>query len=158
MGRLLRYTDVLSCGLDDLAAMFGIKTDAPDRDNIPESEYSRIGAELKERFGITTAVFSMRKSISSSENDYALRIYDAETGDLRFRRISYNYSRQDRRRGRRGRPVIYGMLKGYSPQKTADFAAACAAFKHSVEGDFTSASKTEIDALIENGGSGRVSR
>lgn len=159
MSRLLHYTDVLACGLDDLAAMFGIKTDAPDRDNIPEGEYIRTGAELKERFGITTAVFSMRKSISSSENDYAVRLYDAENGEL-YDSAKYHIIIVDRIGGGDAADagVIYGMLKGYSPQKTADFAAACAAFKHSVEGDFTSASKAEIDALIESGGSGRVSR
>ena len=45
-----------------------------------------------------------------------------------------------------------------SPQKTADFAAAACALKHSVEGDFNRVTVVEVEKLAGGDASGRVQR
>ena len=54
--------------------------------------------------------------------------------------------------------MIYGMLTGLSSQETLDFAVAVSCVKHSIPGDFSRVSVAEVNALLKDGGSGRVQR
>jgi 2-dehydro-3-deoxygluconokinase len=57
-----------------------------------------------------------------------------------------------------GAGLIYGFVKGLSPQETLDFAVAASCLKHSVEGDFNQVSLEEIQKLARGDRSGRVQR
>ena len=57
-----------------------------------------------------------------------------------------------------GAGLIYSMLKGKSTQDTIEYAVAASALKHTIEGDFNLVSADEVEALVKNGGSGRVQR
>ena len=48
--------------------------------------------------------------------------------------------------------LIHGLLNGEAPQKVLDFAAAACALKHTVVGDISEVSESEIRALAEGEG------
>ena len=50
------------------------------------------------------------------------------------------------------------MLTGKSSQDIIEFAVAASALKHTIEGDMNLVSVSEVEALVKNGGSGRVQR
>jgi 2-dehydro-3-deoxygluconokinase len=54
--------------------------------------------------------------------------------------------------------LIYGMLSDISGQDTLDFAVAASCLKHSIPGDFSRVTVAEVNALLKEGGSGRVQR
>jgi len=45
-----------------------------------------------------------------------------------------------------------------SAKEALEFAVAASCLKHSIPGDFNRFSKSEVEALIKGGGSGRVQR
>ena len=57
-----------------------------------------------------------------------------------------------------GAGLIYGMLEGFDPQKTIEFAVAASCLKHSIEGDYNMVSVSEVESLMGGSGSGRVQR
>jgi 2-dehydro-3-deoxygluconokinase len=54
--------------------------------------------------------------------------------------------------------LIYGLLQLPTPQEALDFAVAASCLKHSVSGDFSRSTVAEVNALLKDGGSGRVQR
>ena len=57
-----------------------------------------------------------------------------------------------------GGGLIYSMMTGKSSQDIIEFAVAASALKHTIEGDMNLVSVSEVEALVKNGGSGRVQR
>ena len=54
--------------------------------------------------------------------------------------------------------LIYGLMHLGSKQEALEFATALSCLKHSVPGDFSRISLDEVNALLKEGGSGRVQR
>ena len=54
--------------------------------------------------------------------------------------------------------LIYGLLNFPSHQEALEFAVALSCLKHSIPGDFCRVSLDEVQALLKEGGSGRVQR
>jgi 2-dehydro-3-deoxygluconokinase len=54
--------------------------------------------------------------------------------------------------------LIYGLLNLSSHQEALEFAVALSCLKHSIPGDFCRVSLDEVQALLKEGGSGRVQR
>lgn len=54
--------------------------------------------------------------------------------------------------------LIYGMLRDLDHQEALDFAVAASCLKHSIPGDFSRVTVGEVNALLNEGGSGRVQR
>jgi 2-dehydro-3-deoxygluconokinase len=54
--------------------------------------------------------------------------------------------------------LIYGLSKLPTRQEALEFAVAASCLKHSVMGDFSRSSAAEVNALLKDGGSGRVQR
>ena len=50
------------------------------------------------------------------------------------------------------------MLNGLAHQDTLEFAVAASCLKHSIPGDFSRIGVAEVNALLKEGGSGRVQR
>ena len=57
-----------------------------------------------------------------------------------------------------GAGLIYGTLRGMSPQERLEFAVAASCLKHSIEGDFNLVSAEEVRKLAGGDASGRVQR
>jgi len=54
--------------------------------------------------------------------------------------------------------LIYGLQKLATPQEALEFAVAASCLKHSIPGDFSRVNVDEVNALLNEGGSGRVQR
>lgn len=54
--------------------------------------------------------------------------------------------------------LIYGLQKLATRRETLEFAAAASCLKHSIPGDFSRSTAEEVEALLKDGGSGRVQR
>lgn len=54
--------------------------------------------------------------------------------------------------------ILYGLMNKYTPQNIINFATACGALKQSIPGDWAVINKREIEEMIANGVSGRVTR
>jgi len=54
--------------------------------------------------------------------------------------------------------LIYGLLRLAGPKEALEFAVALSCLKHSIPGDFCRVTFDEVNALLKEGGSGRVQR
>jgi 2-dehydro-3-deoxygluconokinase len=54
--------------------------------------------------------------------------------------------------------LVFALLGGREPQAAIDFAVAASCLKHTITGDANLVSVSEVDALLKEGGSGRVQR
>ncbi|MBI5084662.1 MAG: sugar kinase, partial [Acidobacteria bacterium] len=54
--------------------------------------------------------------------------------------------------------LIYGLQNLGGKQEALEFAVAASCLKHSVPGDFNRFTVAEVNALLKEGGSGRVQR
>jgi len=54
--------------------------------------------------------------------------------------------------------ILFGLINKYPSQETINFATACGALKQSIQGDWAIISKKEIEEMMANGVSGRVTR
>jgi 2-dehydro-3-deoxygluconokinase len=130
----------------DARALFGV-------DAAPAESADR----MRRRFGFRAVAYTLRECPSASVNRLAGLLCDAG-GCVSSR--SYEMQIVDRIGGGDAfsAGLIYGLLAGWPPQRTVDFAAAASCLKHSIPGDVNLASREEIEYLMEEGGSGRVRR
>jgi 2-dehydro-3-deoxygluconokinase len=54
--------------------------------------------------------------------------------------------------------LIHALLRGDEPARAVDFAAATAAWKHTICGDWNRGTVAEIEALASGSGGGRIGR
>ena len=54
--------------------------------------------------------------------------------------------------------MLYGLMNGYAPQETVEYAAAASCLKQSMEMDFNLSTRDEVLRLVEGDASGRVQR
>lgn len=54
--------------------------------------------------------------------------------------------------------ILYGLMNKYPSQEIINFATACGALKQSIPGDWAVITKKEIEEMVANGVSGRVTR
>ena len=54
--------------------------------------------------------------------------------------------------------IIYSLIAGKDCRSAVEFAVAASCLKHTMEGDFNRTTAAEVEALIKNGGNGRVQR
>ncbi|WP_130864362.1 sugar kinase [Bacilliculturomica massiliensis] len=159
MERLMPYVDVCIANEEDAEKVFGIK--APDTDitggRLSWKGYSAVARQLADRFGFQTVAITLRESISANDNNWSAMLY--QDGQF-YRSQKYPIRIVDRVGGGDsfGAGLIYGLSCGMTPQASLDFAVAASCLKHSVEGDYNRVSVSEVKALMNGDGSGRVQR
>lgn len=159
MARLMRDVNVCIANEEDAADVFGIRAEGADvtAGKLDRTGYESVARQLTERFGFDKVAITLRESISASDNNwsgmlyakgkayfskkYALRIVDRVGGGDSF-----------------GGGLIYALLDGKDAQGAIEFAVAASALKHTVEGDYNMAEKSEVEKLAGGDGSGRVQR
>ncbi len=159
MTRLCQYVDVCISNEEDAKDVFGIEAEGSDiyGGKLNEEGYRSVARQLTEKFGFEKVAFTLRTSISASDNDWAGMLY--EDGECYFSR-KYHLHIVDRVGGGDsfGGGLIYALLNGYEPQAAIEFAVAASALKHTVEGDFNRVTLSEVQKLAGGDGSGRVQR
>ena len=159
MTKLCQYVDVCISNEEDAKDVFGIEAEGSDiyGGKLNEEGYRSVARQLTEKFGFEKVAFTLRTSISASDNDWAGMLY--EGGECYFSR-KYHLHIVDRVGGGDsfGGGLIYALLNGYEPQAAIEFAVAASALKHTVEGDFNRVTLSEVQKLAGGDGSGRVQR
>ncbi len=159
MTTLMPYVDVCIANEEDADDVFGIKAEGTDvnRGQLNHEGYKSVAKQLADTFGFKYVAITLRESISANDNNWAAMLYDGK--DYCFS-AKYALHIVDRVGGGDsfGGGLIYAMLSGKNTQDTIEFAVAASALKHTVEGDYNLVGVSEVEALIKNGGSGRVQR
>ena len=159
MGKLMPYVDVCIANEEDAKDVFGIAAENTDLNTgkLDHDGYVSVARQLTERFGFEKVAITLRGSISASDNDWAGMLYSE--GKACFS-TQYHVHIVDRVGGGDsfGGGLIHGLLAGWDPQKTIDFAVAASCLKHAVEFDFNQVSVSEVESLAAGNTSGRVQR
>jgi 2-dehydro-3-deoxygluconokinase len=159
MGRLVKFVDVCIANEEDAGDVFGIKAGGSDvtTGKISREGYQEVSKALADRFGFKKVAITLRESTSASDNNWAAMLYDG--GAFYFSK-KYSIRIVDRVGGGDsfGAGLIYGLIKGFPPQETLEFAVAASCLKHSIEGDYNLVSVDEVQKLSGGDASGRVQR
>ena len=161
MTELCRYVDVCIANEEDARDVFGIEAENTDiyAGKLDRDGYGSVARQLADRFGFEQVAFTLRESISASDNGWSGMLYTAASGETLFSR-RYLLHLVDRVGGGDsfGSGLIYALLSGKGPQAAIEFAAAASALKQSIEGDYNMATVAEVEKLAGGDGSGRVQR
>ena len=159
MTNLMKYVDICISNEEDAKDVFNICSENSDAEKgkLNREGYKNVAKQLKEKFGFLYIAITLRESISANDNYWSGLLYDGK---------EYYFSKKylmhivDRVGGGDsfGGGLIYGLMKGYDPQKAIEFAVAASCLKHSIEGDYNLVDETEVKSLAEGNGSGRVQR
>lgn len=144
---LLPLCDVVIINEEHAAELFGITGEGDtDTDRIASA-----ARQISETFALNKAVFTIRRSISSDDNEVSALLYDAASGTSSMSRI-FKVHIVDRVGGgdALSAALIYGEKQGMEGEELINFASAANAFKHAVRGDVLIASCDEIYALSQS--------
>ena len=159
MTPLMEYVDVCIGNEEDAEKVLGFKPGASDvqKGELELDAYRDIFRGMKERFGFSHVVSTLRESRSASDNGWSALIYD---GNEFYHSKHYELRIVDRVGGGDSfaAGLIYGFVSGKSWTEALEFAVAASAMKHTIPGDFNLVSVEEVEALVGGDGSGRVQR
>lgn len=152
--KCMPYVDVLIANEEHAGLIFGIKG---DKNAVRGEKYAQIAEKLASKYGFEYVALTARESKSVSENYFSAFLYGG--GQYAFSE-KYNLLIADRIGGGDSfaAGLIYALQKNKSLKDSVDFAAAAAAWKHTVEGDFNDASAEEIERAAQSGYTGRLDR
>ena len=159
MRHLMQYIDVIIGNEEDASTTLGITPEKTDvyAGKLNYDSYVDVAKKICQHFGEKTVAFTLRTSKSASDNNWAGVLY---TGGKAFFSKNYDIHMVDRVGGGDSfsAGLIYALESGYEPQKAIEFAVAASCLKQTMEYDFNLATVSEVTALMEGDGSGRVQR
>lgn len=159
MTRLMPYIDVLVANEEDAEKVLGIK--ARDTDvtsgRLNRDSYVDVADQICRIYGTQTVAVTLRRSISASDNEWSAMLY---TGGRAYFSRKYMIHLVDRVGGGDSfsAGLLYGLMNGYTPQETVEYAAAASCLKQTIELDFNLSTHEEVEKLVAGDGSGRVQR
>lgn len=156
---LLPYVDVLITNENQAADLFGIKVPESEvsGDDVTDEGYRFLAKALMERFALSCVALTERRTFAAEDNSFCAKLYDGE--DL-YSSVKYRIDIVDRVGGGDSfaAGLIYALREGYSTQDAVSFAAANSCLKHSMEGDYNTATVQDVLALAKGNANGRVQR
>lgn len=159
MSQLMPYVDICIANEEDAKDVFGIEAENTNisAGKLDHSGYISVAKQICQRFGCKKVAITLRSSISASDNDWAAMLY---TDGIASFSPTYRVHIVDRVGGGDsfGGALIYSQLMGMDDQKSINFAVAASCLKHSIEKDFNLVSVSEVEALANGNGSGRIQR
>ena len=160
MPQLVKLTDVLIANEEDVQATLGIEAAVDVHSGqLDRGQYEELaGKALSAYPNLRAVAITLRESASASHNGWSACLQDRERFMLSRR---YEITHIVDRVGAGdcfAAGLIYGMLTGLDAQQGLDFAVAAGCLKHSIPGDFSRVTVAEVNALLKEGGSGRVQR
>jgi 2-dehydro-3-deoxygluconokinase len=159
MRPLMKYVDVCIGNEEDAALCLGFVPEADVEAGETNAEgYKMIFEQMRDTFGFTYVVSTLRESFSASHNGWKAMIYN---GDDFY--VSKRYDIQpivDRVGGGDSFAggLIHGLLTKETQGEALEFAVAASALKHTIAGDMNLVSIAEVEALAQGDASGRVQR
>lgn len=159
MRELAKYVDILIGNEEDSEKLLGVAPDDTDvkQGILNQASYTKVAEELTKIYGFKAIAFSLRRSISASENGWAGMFYHNK--EAYFSR-DYHIHLVDRVGGGDSfaAGIIYSILNKYDPQTTIEFAVAASCLKQTIEQDFNLTKVEEAKKLMVGDGSGRIQR
>ena len=160
MPDLVKSTDLLIANEEDVQAALGLDAEVDVQSGrLDRGQYEELAGRVLAAYPNLRAIaITLRESLSASHNGWSACLHDGKQF-LTSRR--YEITPIVDRVGAGdcfAAGLIYGMLSRLANQETLEFAVAASALKHSIPGDFSRVSVAEVNALLKEGGSGRVQR
>jgi 2-dehydro-3-deoxygluconokinase len=157
---LVRFTDVLIANEEDAQAALGLEVEVDVQSGqLDRGQYEKLTSRVLSAYPNLRAIaITLRESVSASHNGWSACLHDGQSFLTSHR---YNITHIVDRVGAGdcfAAGLIYGMLSGLPSHEMLEFAVAASCLKHSIPGDFSRVSVTEVNALLNEGGSGRVQR
>jgi 2-dehydro-3-deoxygluconokinase len=160
MPELARLVDIVIANEEDVQMTLGLDAEVDVRSGkLDLAQYEGLTAKVLRAFGNLQAVaITLRESKSASHNGWCACWNDRnEFLVSRTYEITHIVDRVGAGDSFSG-GLIYGLTRLVSPKEALEFATALSCLKHSVPGDFCRVSLEEVNALLKEGGSGRVQR
>lgn len=159
MSDLIKHVDVVIGNEEDAQKVLGISQNNSSviLGKLDNSEYAETAQKIINQYGVSKVAFTMRKSITASDNDWSAMLYDS--GKAYFSR-EYHMHIVNRVGGGDSfaAGLIYALMHDYDAQKTIEFATAASCLKHTIELDVNLSTMEEVVTLMNGDGSGRVQR
>lgn len=159
MTKLMSFVDVLIGNEEDAENVFGLKIKNNDvySAKLNKDGYAKIAEELVNMFDLKAVAFTLRESISASDNTWGAMLF--KDGKATYSKL-YNLHIVDRVGGGDSfaSGLIYGFLNNFNDEDIVNFAVANSALKQTIEGDFNRVKLADVLALMTGDASGRVQR
>jgi 2-dehydro-3-deoxygluconokinase len=157
---LVKFTDVLIANEEDVQVALGLELKVDVHSGqLDLGQYEELTGRVRSAYpNLRTIAITLRESVSASHNGWSACLHD---GQHFFTSRRYEITHIVDRVGAGdcfAAGLICGMLTGLASQETLEFAVAASCLKHSIPGDFSRVSVAEVNALLKEGGSGRVQR
>ena len=160
MPELVKSASVLIANEEDVQAALGIEAGVDVRSGqLDRGQYEKLaGSVLSAYPNLSVIAITLRESFSASHNGWSACLYNGRQF-LTSRRYEITHIVDRVGAGDCfAAGLIYGIERGLATQETLDFAVAASCLKHSIPGDFSRVTVAEVNALLKEGGSGRVQR
>ena len=156
---MMEYVDICFGNARDAAKCLGYAEEGTD---FIDGDYSICVDEEHMRhvlnhYHFTHLITTLRKSISASDNGWSGAVC---TADDFYKGRDYMLHIVDRVGGGDSfaSGFLHGILANMGAKKALEFGLAAAAIKHTIPGDLNYISESEVLAMIESDGAGRVQR
>jgi 2-dehydro-3-deoxygluconokinase len=160
MRELVKSTDVVIANEEDVQAALGMEAAVDVHSgSLDHGQYRTLTDQVLEKFENLKAVaITLRESRSASHNGWSACLNDRKSFVIsRHYEITHIVDRVGSGDSFAA-GLIYGLRTLPSSQEALEFAVAASCLKHSTAGDFSRTTVDEINALLKDGGSGRVLR
>jgi 2-dehydro-3-deoxygluconokinase len=160
MSKVMAHVDVAIANEEDCHMVFGIHAEGSDVEAgvIDAHKYQEVASKMMQRFpNLKNVAITLRESLSASDNNWSAVLYDGKSF-IQSRRYAIRIVDRVGGGDSFGAGLIFGMASGRSDADALEFAVAASCIKHTIPGDINVCTVAEVDALIKEGGSGRVQR
>jgi 2-dehydro-3-deoxygluconokinase len=173
MRGLMPHIDVVIANEEDTDLALGIKASGTDVESghLDLTGYEGVAKQIVSQFpNVRTVAITLRESLSASHNNWGGMLYDAvsKRSWAAPRNAAGEYEPYEMRnivdRVGAGDSFAGGLIFALTtpgldgPETALRYAVAASCLKHSIKGDFNYSMRSEIEALMQGGGSGRVQR
>ncbi len=172
MRAILPYIDIVIANEEDAHDVLGISAENADIEGgkLDVEKYIDVAKEISRQFpNVKKVAITLRESLSATHNNWGALLYDVAAGKSYFAPLNNgNYEPYeikniiDRVGGGDsfGAALVFALNtpKLAKPQDAIRFAVASSCLCHSINGDFNYVSRSEVEALMNGTGSGRVVR
>ena len=160
MPELVKLADVVIANEEDVQTTLGIEAEVDVHSGkLDLDQYERLTKRVLDAYpSLRGIAITLRESKNASHNGWSACWND---GREFLRSRAYDITHIVDRVGGGDSfsgGLIYGLLRLGGPREALEFATALSCLKHSIPGDFSRISLDEVNALLKEGGSGRVQR
>lgn len=131
------------------------------KDNLPKrpsvDDYKEVIKQLHQHFDFKKVVMTFRETLSVNRNRVNALLSDGNNF-YQSEKIEVEIVDRVGAGDSFSAGVIYSLINDYKPQETIDFATACFALKHTVEGDANILQLSDIEEFLQENGTLTINR